>query len=147
MPLLNYTTQIQASKTVGEITCILVAHGARSILTNYDTKGQIVSLSFEVMTTHGVAQIVLPVNPDAVLKVMSKYGSHVPNRLQNREQAVRVAWRIIKDWLEAQMAILETEMVKMEQIFLPYIQTQNGETLFQVFESRNLLTLGHNSEG
>ena len=142
MPILNYTTQIQASKTVGEITNILVAHGARSILTNYDDKGQIKNLSFEVNTNRGVAQIVLPVDPDAVLRVMSKSNSHVPYRLQCREQAIRVAWRIVKDWVEAQMAILETEMVKMEQIFLPYINTHSGQTLFQVFESQNLLESG-----
>src|SRR3990167_10430966 len=105
MPLLNYTTQIQASKTVSEITNILVAHHAHSILTNYGQDGQIESLSFEVDTPHGVASIRLPVDPDAVLRVMSKYGSRVPKRLQCKAQAIRVAWRIIKDWVEAQMAI------------------------------------------
>jgi hypothetical protein len=40
------------------------------------------------------------------------------------------------------MAILETEMVKMEQIFLPYIETSNGQTLFQVFEGRKMLSDG-----
>ena len=142
MPLLNYTTQIEASKTVGQIHGILVAHGAQAVLTNYDTQGQIVSLSFEVATPHGIAHIQLPVDPEAVLRVMKKYGSHVPTRLQNRPQAIRVAWRIVKDWVEAQMAILETEMVKMEQIFLPYIQTQDGQTLFEVFESRKMLSEG-----
>ncbi len=142
MPLLNYTTQIEASKTVGQIHGILVAHGARSILTNYDNQGQIESLSFEVETPHGIAHIKLPINVEAVLRVMMRSDSRVPRRLVNRTQATRIAWRIVKDWVEAQMAILETEMVKMEQIFLPYIQTQNGETLFEVFEARKMLTQG-----
>ena len=142
MPLLNYTTQIEASKTVGQIHGILVAHGAQAVLTNYDTQGQIVSLSFEVATPHGIAHIQLPVDPEAVLRVMMRGDSRVPKRLVNQTQATRIAWRIVKDWVEAQMAILETEMVKMEQIFLPYIQTQNGQTLFQVFESRKMLTEG-----
>ena len=142
MPLLNYTTQIEASKTVGQIHGILVAHGARAILTNYDSQGQIESLSFEVETPHGIANISLPIDPEAVLRVMMRSDSHVPRRLVTRAQAVRIAWRIVKDWVEAQMAILETEMVKMEQIFLPYIQTQSGQTLFEVFESRKMLTQG-----
>ena len=146
MPLLNYTTQIEASKTVGQIHGILVAHGARSILTNYDSRGQIESLSFEVETPCGIAQIKLPIDPGAVLRVMQKSDSHIPYRLQTRAQAVRIAWRIVKDWVEAQMAILETEMVKMEQIFLPYIQTQNGQTLFEVFEKRKMLTAGVENE-
>ena len=140
MPILNYTTKVQASKTVAEITDILVVHRAHSILTNYK-EGQIESLSFLIDTPQGNASIRLPVDPDAVLRVMKKYGSHVPMRFQNKEQAIRVAWRIVKDWIEAQMAILDTEMVKMEQIFLPYIQTQNGQTLFQVFENQRLLTM------
>jgi hypothetical protein len=128
---------------VSEITAILVAHHAQCIITNYDPEGQIKSLSFEINTPHGIAEIVLPVDPDAVLRVMKKYGSHVPARLQNRQQAIRVAWRIIKDWVSAQCAIIDTEMVKVEQVFLPYVQTQSGQTLFQVFESRNMLTMGN----
>jgi len=143
MPLLNYTTQIEASKTVGQIHGILVAHGARTILTNYDTQGQIEALSFEVDTPRGIAHIKLPIDPDAVLRVMMRSNSNIPRRLVTRSQAIRIAWRIVKDWVEAQMAILETEMVKMEQIFLPYIQTQSGQTLFEVFESRKMLTEGH----
>jgi len=142
MPLLNYTTKIEAIKTVSQIHGILVAHGARSILTNYDEQRQIESLSFEVETTHGIAHIQLPINPDAVLTVMMRSDSHIPRHLVTRQQAIRIAWRIVKDWVEAQMAILETEMVKMEQIFLPYIQTQDGQTLFEIFESRKMLTQG-----
>lgn len=142
MAILNYTTQIEAAKTVGQIHEILRTHGAQSVLTNYDERGEIESLSFEVNTPNGVAQIRLPVDPDAVLRVMKKFDSHVPNRLQTRPQAVRIAWRIVKDWVEAQMAILETEMVKMEQIFLPYIQVRGGQTFFEVFESRKMLSSG-----
>ncbi len=142
MPILNYTTQIEASKTVGQIHGILVAHGAKAFLTNYDPQGQIESLSFEVNTPHGIAHIRLPVNPDAVLRVMKRNDSRIPYRLQTHPQAIRIAWRIVKDWVEAQMAILETEMVKMEQIFLPYIQIQSGQTLFEVFESQRMLTQG-----
>jgi hypothetical protein len=36
-----------------------------------------------------------------------------------RDQAVRVSWRIIKDWVEAQMALVETQMVTTAQVFCP----------------------------
>jgi len=32
------------------------------------------------------------------------------------------------------MAILEMEMVQMEEIFLPYMLDKNGRTYFQAFE-------------
>lgn len=56
----------------------------------------------------------------------------------DREQAERVAWRIIKDWIEAQMAILESEMVTMDEIFLPYTLDNKGNTLYQLFATNAL---------
>ena len=137
MPLLNYTTQVPAAKTVHEIMGNLVSHGASAILLNYDEQGQIESLSFNVRTPKGEVSIRLPIDPEAVLKVLSK--GNVPRRYRTREQAVRIAWRIVKDWIEAQMAILETEMVKMEQIFLPYIITPSGHTLYEYIAERRFL--------
>lgn len=144
MALLNYTTSIEAAKTVSEIQRILAKHGAKSILTDYDDEGQIEGLSFRVTTPQGEAGIKLPINPGAVLEVLRRQSSEgkVPGRYVNKPQAVRVAWRIIKDWTEAQMAILETEMVKIDQIFLPYIITKEGRTLYEVAISSNLLTGG-----
>ena len=148
MSLLNYTTSIEAAKTVAEIQKILVVHKALSILINYDSEGHIEALSFKVETPQGQASIRLPVNPDAVLRVLERQHSNgkVPGHYVNRAQAVRIAWRIVKDWVESQMAILETEMVQMEQIFLPYILTPKGQTLFEIFESRAMLTEGETVE-
>jgi hypothetical protein len=133
MALLNYTTQVEALKTAGEITGILVAHDAKAVLTEYGANKEIAALSFEVLTPHGVLTIRLPVDANATLNVLKKQHQlgKIPGRYVNREQANRIAWRIIKDWVEAQMAILETEMVRMEQIFLPYVITKDGKTLYE----------------
>ncbi len=64
-----------------------------------------------------------------MLKVLIKQG--VPKTYQNKAQAVRVAWRIIKVWAAAQLAFQETEMVKMEQVFLGYMVTKSGQTLYE----------------
>ena len=128
MPILNYTTTIEAAKTVSEIQIILAQHGAKAVLIEYGEGGIVEALSFKVDTPHGEVGIRLPVNPDAVLKVLMR--GRVPPRYANKKQAVRVAWRILKSWISAQMAILETEMVRMEQIFLPYILTPSGRTLY-----------------
>jgi hypothetical protein len=40
-----------------------------------------------------------------------------------REQAARIACRIIPNWEEAQLAIIETGLVDLKQVFLPYAQT------------------------
>jgi len=129
MPIANYSTSVEAAKTVAEIHGILVAHGAKSIMTNYDKDGFVESLSFIVPTPYGDMGIKLPIDAKAVLKVLEREG--MPPRFCNYPQAVRIAWRIVKDWVRAQMAILETEMVRMEQIFLPYMITRDNKTLYE----------------
>lgn len=143
MALLNYTTSISAEKTVGEIMGILTRHRARAILMNYSGDGSIEALSFQIDTAQGRIGIRLPVDPDAVLKVMDRQG--VPKRYLTREQALRVAWRIIKDWMRAQVAIIDTEMVRMEQVFLPYMMVKKDQTLYEAMRDRDFL-LGEGGE-
>lgn len=137
MPLLNYSTQVDSTKTVGEIQTILAKHGARRILVEYSDNGQIDALTFSTETPYGDISFRLPVDPNAVLKVMSR--QRISRGKLTREHATRVAWRIIKDWVAAQMAILETEMVSMEQIFLPYAVMPNGKTVFDVVMDTHFL--------
>lgn len=138
-PILNYTTTIEAEKSIMEIEKILVAHGARAVMKDYDNTGFPVALSFVIKSPQGDFPVRLPADPEVVLKVMVKQKAR--SGLVNRAQAYRVAWRIIKDWVEAQMAILETEQVKIDQIFLPYIETNNGATVYQLFQAKRDLLL------
>lgn len=128
MPLLKYTTEIDSRKTAGEIQGILLVHGAGAILIESDDRGGVRAISFKVRTPDGELGFRLPINPDAVLVVLKRTS---PRQYQTQEQAVRVAWRIVKTWIEAQMAIIETEMVKMEEVFLPYLLMDEGKTLYE----------------
>lgn len=135
MPLLNYTTKVDVYTTLGAIQGQLVRHGARKIMQDYDENGRITSLSFLVDTPSGPRGIRLPANVDAVHTVLIRQKVKC-----DREQAERVAWRIIKDWVEAQMAILESEMVQIDEIFLPYMVNNAGRTLFEAYrENAGLL--------
>lgn len=111
MAILNYTTTVDSLKTVSEIEYILVKHNAKSIMKNYDGES-IMGLSFLIDTG---------------------------NIKATREQAERVAWRILKDWVEAQMALLDIQMVRFEEIFLPYIETGNGQTIYERLEEKQFL--------
>ena len=137
MPLLNYTTKVNVYATLGEIQGQLVAHGAKKIMQDYDDEGHIAALSFLIDTPAGARGIRLPANVDAVHAVLTKQKVKC-----DREQAERVAWRIVKDWVEAQMAILESEMVQMDEIFLPYMVNGQGQTLFQAYRSNQLMLEG-----
>lgn len=149
MGLLNYSTEIEATRTVGEIQTILSKHGARQMLIGYAEDSSVESLAFQIQTQYGMMGFKLPIDPDAVLKVLERQYSLRQFRHGGRPdhtQAVRVAWRILKNWVEAQMAILETEMVKMEQIFLPYMMVGDKHTLYEAMvDSR--FQLGQGKEG
>jgi hypothetical protein len=59
------------------------------------------------------------------------------------EHVYRVAWRNIRDWVMAQLALYETEIVEMPQVFLPFATDARGKTLYEkVAESKFLFESG-----
>ena len=48
-------------------------------------------------------------------------------------QAERTAWRNVRDWVLAQMAIIEAGMVDIQEVFLPYMTNSQGQTLYQLY--------------
>jgi hypothetical protein len=141
MALLNYTTTIAVDKTLGEIQWLLARHGARSIMTTYDGQGNPTAIAFLVPTAFGDRGFRLPANIDAVWKVMTRQyeRGQIQRRFCTKEQAARVGWRILKDWLEAQMALIETEMVSLDQVMLPYLVVDSSDrTLYEVMRGRQL---------
>lgn len=141
MPLLNYTTKVDVYTTLGEIQGQLVKHGAKKIMQDYDEQCCITALTFMISTPAGYRGIRLPANVDAVHKVLTRQKVKC-----DRAQAERVAWRIIKDWVEAQMAILESEMVQMDEIFLPYMVNNSGQTFFEAYRDNLMLPEGEDYE-
>ena len=134
MPLLNFTTEVPASRTISQISEKLAKAGARQILTDYH-EGRPVGVAFSMETAIGVRQYRLPVDPTAVEKVLRR--QKVAPRYQTTEHAERVAWRIMKDWVEAQLAIIETQMVTADEVFLPYMLME-GLTVYQHYLQRQL---------
>lgn len=134
MPIANYTTSIKAEKTVGEIQGMLARSGATSVL--FDFEGSEVSaISFRLIHKGVMVSFRLPANIDNIYVVLQN-DPDIPRRLRTMEQASRVAWRIIKDWLRAQLAIVESQQAEMIEVFLPYAQNpQTGETLFKQLET------------
>ena len=68
--------------------------------------------------------------------------SHYHDRYgeQWHDQAERVAWRICKSWLEAQITLINLEQAKMEEVFLPYLVVgKNNESLYEVMKDKQFL--------
>lgn len=147
MAIKNFTTDVPVNRTVSEIHLMLADHGAKRILFDYSDDGKVNAISFTISTPYGEQAIKLPANAERVRAVLHEQKNSTKNRSRtpiddSQEQADRVAWRIVKDWLAAQLAILETEMVTVQQVFLPYFINNKGETLYEVYASGNLLIEG-----
>lgn len=143
--LFTYTTSIEPQRTIAEIQEILVSHGAKAIQTNYTDNGAVESLSFKIEVDGQPRAVRLPCDPLPVLKVLERQAREgkIPRRfIGDEHQALRVAWRIVHYWVKAQMAILETQMVKMEQVFLPYMVMRDGKTLFESMVKTGFKLLG-----
>lgn len=141
MPILNYTTSISSFKTVAEIQQKLAKAGAMSINISYDDKSEPAGLIFVILIRDEYVNFQLPSNWQGVLSAM-KNDRNIQKRFKTEQQARRVAWRILKDWTEAQLAIIEAGLVTLPEVFLPYAVMRNGLTVYQSFEQGNLLGSG-----
>lgn len=142
MALLNYSTKIRVEDTLSEIQQRLARHGARQVLLVYGEYGDVEAISFAINTPFGMRGFRLPADVDKTLAVLERQydrGQLRKGGRPTRDQAARVAWRIIKDWLEAQLALIETEMVTLDQIMLPYLQVDSaGRTLYEAMVEQRL---------
>jgi hypothetical protein len=134
--LLNYTSKVPPEQTISEIQRMLSGHGVTAMMTEYDGP-HVAAVSFRMNIDGKPLGFRLPRNWKAVATILT------PKRERNiydkkklaaqeearKQQAIRTAWRIIKDWAEAQLALVEVSMVTVPQVFLPYAIMKDGRTL------------------
>lgn len=125
-----------------EIQQALAKGGADAIMANYDSDGNVVALSFSLVNpdTGDKISFKLPTAWQPVLDTLKR--QNVSRSLQTPEQALRVAWRITKHWVDAQLAIIETRMVTTAQVFLPYAITKDGSTVYEYIANNQQILIG-----
>ena len=148
MPLLNYTTSVAAEKTIAEVQRRLVAFGARRFTVEYDRDRHPAAIEFEVDTEFGPRCFLLEANLSGVEAALARQyeAGLVARKTATVEQAVRVAWRITKDWLEAQLAMVEAGILPLEQVMLSNLVGANGRTVYQMLKARNLSLPGPDAD-
>lgn len=135
---LNYTTKIPAKRTAGECMDLLAEAGADHVSVTYADR-EPVGLAFDLRTAGGRRTFTLPVNVAGVQKMLAgandrgalRSDGHKNSSYLTREHATNVAWRVVRDWLEAQLAIIAAEMVTLDQVMLPYLEVDPGLTLYE----------------
>lgn len=127
------TTEIASGQTVGQIQTVLGRYGVTNIITGYDA-GEVSEISFCVRRGNAQIGFKLPCRWQKVHTIlMNKLKKPVASRKAEYVlQAKRVAWRQILRWVESQLALVETEMAQIEEVFMPYmVVDKKGQTLFE----------------
>src|SRR5258708_24452390 len=138
-----------------ELQQTLGTHGAKHISFEYGDDGKVHGLTFTIKVNDRFIPIKLPARVEKAQVVLKKQWedgviSHKRGKenTYGYEQAYRVAWRNILDWVLAQMALIEIEMAKLEEVFLPYMVDRNGRTYFETLEQNHFqLESGKVQEG
>lgn len=144
MPIKNYTSETPASRSVQEIQDALVKHGASGVLYEYEAgTGRIASLKFKLPIKGQDVAFSLPVEWRKFQAVLVEQRVISHRTRDAEDKAYRIAWRCIRDWVLAQMALYETQMVDLPQVFLPYAITPDGvSTLYDRVLTGHLLGPG-----
>lgn len=156
MPLLNYTTEVPASKSISEIHRLLHDGGAVAIMMEYAPDRSVDGVTFRMDTAFGPVSYTLPANVGSVIATINaqikaesaaiqrreKRSRLIPLKLYNdKPQAERIAWRIAKDWLEAQLALTHIGGAKLEQIMMPFARLPDGRSFYDHVVERGTLAL------
>jgi len=136
--ILNYTTKIKSEKTAAEIQAILGRSGAQAVMSEF-VDGEVSAISFRLEMSGQLLNFRLPINFDGVLSALKR--DSVPRSYVNEEQAKRTAWRIIKDWIQAQMALVDANQADIVEVFLPYMQDNTGSTIYARIKTGGLAML------
>src|SRR5207248_2297040 len=122
----------------------LQKHGVAGVMMEYEQgTGRIESLAFKIDINGQPWGFRMPLRWRQAHDVLYRGSRGQERYAQTREDhAYRVAWRILRDWVSVQMALVELEIVQIQEVFLPYVIQKNGQTLFEniVSDPSRLLT-------
>lgn len=136
MPIKNYRTKISVDQTINDLSKILAKAKASAIMTEFDPKGLPSALRFRVSVNTVDVTFCLPVKFDGVAAALKR-----DREYRDDGHTRRVAWRIVKDWCDSQMALIDAGQAELAQVFLPYAQTANGETFYEKLRGSGFLQL------
>lgn len=133
-PIAGYTTSVATAKTAATVAGMLAARGASRVMTEYGDGGSVRGLSFEIRTEYGVRGFSLPIRTEGVLATLKR--DRVEKRYLTMEHAEKVAWRVVHDWLKAQLAMIDAGTTSMDEVMFPWMIGGNGSTMHEVYVSQ-----------
>lgn len=142
--LKNYTSSVPAGRSVSHIEESLAAHGARSVVKQYGEDKRLAAVSFFMQIGERLIPFRLPAKAGQVEKILrSGIRQPRPGTLDRlAEQSERTAWKIISDWVDAQMALVELQQAEIAEIFMPYMWNERiGKSFYEIAQEKGFALL------
>ncbi len=137
MKLKNYTSELPAWKSINKIETCLVLAGATDISKKYEN-GNCIAITFRICVKN--QHIVFFKLPAKVAHCFNVFWNQRTQKTERQkagvmEQAERTAWKIVCDWVEIQLSMIQLEQAEPMQIFLPYAyDPATDQTFFEKLE-------------
>ena len=142
--LKNYTSQAQMASIFSDINDSLASHGANRISMDFENH-RATAIHFILEVQGGQATFRLPAHIENVVELVRRANetSHMAKLTGDRliDQAYRTAWANIRDWVAAQMAMIDSMQAKTEEVFMPYllVDEHQNRTLFEAYDENRRL--------
>jgi hypothetical protein len=141
----NYTSTVPAERSIAKIEAVLAKHGADEIVKTC-RGGKVAAIAFritepETLTSFAVA---LPANVPAIHSVLlGKTCGFLSKTATSRilAQAERTAWKLMLDWIEVQMSLIEMRQAELLQVFLPYVIDGGKRSFYELLRGSGFKAL------
>lgn len=164
MFLKNYTSEVPVGTTIHRIEQVLIRCGVTGIMKEYGLNQKVIAITFRVELPGAIKQMIrLPADEEKALEALwhdyigedlmpdgkVKWSSRKRrDRKSFADQAARTAWKIVQDWVEVQMSMIQMQQADLAEVFLPYFY-DGKRTYYQALKESKfagLLTAGTNGE-
>lgn len=144
MNLKNYTSSVPVINSIARIEHRLAQAGATHIAKSYN-KERPIGMIFQIPINNVPLTFKLPAKAEKVYDYMIKQRAKPPKKEQLetiRLQADRTAWKILADWIDIQVSIVQIDQAEPTEVFLSYLyDSKRDQTLFDKMKETNFKQL------
>jgi hypothetical protein len=128
----NYTSEVPAVRSVNHIEAQLVKHGAKNIMKTYNDSKKLSGVAFIISIDGKDTPFKLPARTDRVeVQLRSKVSRPRKGTLDRiKDQAERTAWKLLSDWVDVQMSLIELDQAEIMEVFFPYLYNHEKDQTF-----------------
>ena len=144
MNIKNYTSSVPMLNSIQKIEFRLSQAGATHISKSYENEKP-VGMLFQIPVEGIPLTFKLPAKADRVFNYLKSQRRRPPNGKELdtiKAQADRTAWKILSDWIDIQVSIIQLDQAEAVEVFLPYVyDIKKDKTFFEIAKSNSFKLL------